>query len=122
MRVTPLQILEGAERILALPEAWTRGAAARDAGGRAVRSIADTACCWCPVGACWKMLPQEPEMEPWAKIALAQSFVALREAIPKERSTECLSIFNDAATTRHADVLSVVRGAIDSLRATPESP
>jgi hypothetical protein len=49
--MTPVEILKAARELIAKPERWTRGSAARNSSGEHVHARSDDATCWCAIGA-----------------------------------------------------------------------
>jgi len=53
--VNLLDQLRAARELISVDERWTTGAMARDEGGQSVSPISPYACCWCGVGALYKV-------------------------------------------------------------------
>ena len=96
-------VIGGALMLLARPEAWCRGAAARDAAGAAVSPLDARAVAWCIMGAVERTAGPDAEALEAADIQLHE----LCNASP--------SAFNDGASTSHTDVVSLLRRAQASL-------
>ena len=52
---TVLEVLKDARALIADPERWTQGEAARNAHGLPVDPRDTDAACWCPIGACLRV-------------------------------------------------------------------
>lgn len=103
--MTTKEILIAARAKIADPRAWTKGAAARTAGGSPVNPIDDRACSWCILGA----LDAVDRVEGPHRMDVV---AALRREIPPCAGDRFVHNYNDAAATEHADVLALFDRAI----------
>ena len=92
-----------ARRLIERPECWTIGAYNKDADGMDFVNPAD-AVAWCAEGAVWEACRPICGGE----IVGGDALALLTEAIHNEH----VPIWNDAATTTHADVLAAFDRAI----------
>lgn len=87
-----------AYQLLEKPEAWTKGAAARDRDGRSVDFNHPDAICWCVTGAIEKCYP--------CNISNRDARNRLKAAV---RAVDWIHKWNDAQTTTHSQVLEVLK-------------
>jgi len=104
-------ILVRARQILAQPQSWTKGEAARDAKGHATACSASDATCFCTIGAV-ERARHEMDAGP-AEIDRAL------DAIRAATNRVFISAFNDDLKTKHEDVLAVLDTAISNMEPTP---
>lgn len=79
--------------LLARPEAWTKGAVARDASGIEVDFNSPSACQWCLMGAVVKCYPGEVRSNLW-RLGAARN--------------GAIQDWNDLPSRTHAEVLALV--------------
>ncbi len=83
--------------LLEKPEAWTQGASAKNSDGMRTGVSAESAVCWCVLGAIWKCYVYDSLSE-----KMRDKLAELVGDIVK---------FNDAPGRTHAEVLEAVRKA-----------
>lgn len=96
------RVIEGAYKILSVPERWARNAYARNAAGRSITCVegADSFCLLGSVDASLLTLG--------LTLNRARALDAITRELPSGRS---IPSFNDDTKTTHADVLRVLREA-----------
>ena len=106
VRATPADVLRRARELIATPEQWTQGVAARDDGGASVAYMDPEACKFCMLGAVWRAGAD-------AGIgALTEGVGARAEATLRASVRGHLADFNDHPKRRHATVLKAFDRAI----------
>lgn len=106
------RILRGVVRLFEQPGTWTQDAWARDAdGARQIRPNADTATCWCLMGAIRKV--RGPRMDLAEDVALA----AVRRELRAMGTDEPVPLWNDDPARTVYDVRRVVTLAAERLEA-----
>lgn len=102
----PLTVLRRARALITLPKNWTQDAYARNKRALPVSQEDPTACRWCAIGAISKVTRTAKNAAVCysARNAAAQFF--------SDAAGQHVVAFNDAATTKHADVLAVFDKAI----------
>ncbi len=98
---TPLEALVKARELLSDPAHWARGVMARNAEGDEVWAGADTATCWCAMGALGRVCPSIEARGP------ALHLLALSVG-------DCdIADFNDDSDTTHANLMAAFDHAIE---------
>jgi len=106
MRRTRKTVLTKVLALLRTPEQWTQGTPARDADGNPVLCNSRDAKSFCLVGALYRAADgQYAGAHDGARTLLTKAIIAIDR-------TWSIVTFNDDPTTRHADVLRVLRRAI----------
>ncbi len=99
-------MIENVAKTLAKPEAWTKGALARTAKGRAIGPHEKPAKCFCLEGAIVRnTLVDERRPAFW----LVQT--AIRELFPNGARATSTPVFNDHPDTTHEEIILVLRRA-----------
>ena len=112
-----LAALRGARALIAHPDNWIKGAAARDSESKEVETESANATCFCTVGALHKSLLVAGKGENVELYMEARS-----QLIRQSPDNRGLVYFNDAPTTTHADVLGMFDRAIAELEKNSASP
>lgn len=99
--MSPREVLIKARALIERPEAWTKGAAARDDGGVPVSFDSERAVCFCGIGATWKVQERK-------SMAIDESGENLLHRVAGGR----FGSWNDAPERTHAEVLEAFDRAI----------
>jgi len=94
---------------------WTQRAFARDAGGGEVPPWSPDATCWCVLGAVHTEAPDPSGGPPVRGAACKRAEEALYDELttaPGRPWRATTTVFNDAPTTTHADILDLFDRAI----------
>ena len=92
------------QELLATPDKWTQGAAARDPKGEPVHPFSPDAICWCFGAALRKCYPFAPERN-----RLRSPILQKLGFDPLERSEGVVPAWNDAPERTHAEVLALCK-------------
>lgn len=121
--MTPLEILTRAREIITPPGNWTRHYVARNKDGEVTFSSSPDACQWCAIGAIEaasgsQIIPYPPRD---IKVEMDSALNTLRSAIPAGFSDPrnggpIVSIYNDAKSTSHDDILKLFDRAISAAK------
>lgn len=113
-----LAALRGARALIAHPDNWVKGVAARDSESNEVETDSARATCFCTVGALHKSLLVAGKGEN------VELYMEARSQLIRHRpdNSAGLVYFNDAPTTTHADVLGMFDRAIAELEKNSASP
>ncbi len=103
-RLTVVDVLREVRALLADPNCWTQGEIARNRAGKPEFAESKEACCWCLVGAVWRVAGTGPE----ARQARRFLHVAI-DGIPLGK----IPNWNDTPGRTHAEVVVVVDRAIE---------
>jgi hypothetical protein len=122
------ELLVKARDLIAKPEHWTTGCAARmSAGGASVEPHSMEAACWCSIGALRKVASDmsKAKVDYWSGASSPAYLSALRtlsRAIEPDcaphRATEVVAAFNDLDTTEHQRVIGAFNAAIAMAKGT----
>lgn len=114
MNTRLVENLRAMRELLSVPERWTQRAAARQVNGKSCFAESPGAVCWCLDGARQKIVGIPPTADN------NEVAVALNAEVPANRNYALpLRIsFNDAPTTRHANVLALLDRAIATAEAS----
>lgn len=103
--MTTLEILKAARELISVPERWTQASYARNKAHTPVDWLDSSACSWCAMGAIAK-----------ASFLEKDQVLAQQNAIDQLKNFQFhLAEFNDAAGTKHTDILALFDRAIARL-------
>jgi hypothetical protein len=103
--MTPAEILKEARKIIARPEAWTKGATARDVNGMGCYTDTAEAVCFCSMGAILRV--RNSMAKGYCPAKEDRAFRILSQTVRRPTAA-----WNDDPATTHADVLNAFDHAI----------
>lgn len=112
-----LPVLREARALISDPSRWTKGAEARDIGGKSISSRSDSAVCFCSSGAVEHIVWRDRASCPVStNKALFAGLIALCEEVERDTGyRKPIEVWNDNEARTHEEVLTLFDLAIERL-------